>query len=138
MLKGDAAFIPAIAEHICKEFINDGYDGHRHHLENGSIDISLAKGDFFKSVLGMDTALKIRIEPSDEGISFDAGIGVFGKEKLPTVLSMFFAWPVILTHLWGLVKQSQLDDKALSIAESVLKANTKLPINIIYYTGITE
>lgn len=120
-LRGDAKLIPAIADRICKEFKEDGYEGYREHLDEGGIDISLSKGDFFKSVLGMDTALKIRLIPAENAISFDAGIGIFGKQAIPTAISMFFVWPLILTHLWGMVQQSKLDDKALSIARSVIR-----------------
>lgn len=118
---GDKRLIPTIADRICKEFKEDGYEGYRDNLDDGSIDISIAKGDFFKSVLGMDTALKIRLIPGDNAISFDAGIGIFGKQSVPTAISMFFVWPLILTHLWGWVKQSKLDDKALSIAHSIIR-----------------
>lgn len=121
ILRGDTRSIPVIADRICKEFKDEGYEGYRDSLDDGSIDISIAKGDFFKSVLGMDTALKIRLIPVDNTISFDAGIGIFGKQSVPTAISMFFVWPLILTHLWGLVQQSKLDDKALSIAHSVIR-----------------
>lgn len=127
ILKGDSKLMPAIADRICKEFKEEGYEGYRDYLGNGSIDISLAKGDFFKSILGMDTALKIRLEPQDNAISFDAGIGIFGKESIPTMISMLFMWPILLTQIWGLVKQSKIDDKALEIAESVIKEKTPAP-----------
>lgn len=121
ILRGHTRLIPAIADRICKEFKEEGYEGYRDNLNDGGIDISIAKGDFFKSVLGMDTALKIRLIPVDNAISFDAGIGIFGKQSIPTAISMFFVWPLILTHLWGLVQQSKIDDKALSIAHSVIR-----------------
>lgn len=123
ILRGDAKLIPAIADQICKEFKEDGYEGYRDYPDDGGIDISLSKGDFFKSVLGMDTALKIRLIPVEDGISFDAGIGIFGKQTIPTAISMFFVWPLILTHLWGMIQQSKLDDKAISIARSVIREN---------------
>ena len=34
---------------------------------------------------------------------------------------MLFFWPVLITQIWGIVQQSKLDDKALEIAEEVLK-----------------
>ncbi len=131
ILKGEPKLLPAIADRICKEFKEEGYDGYRDYVGNGSIDISLTKGDFFKSILGMDTALKIRLEPQDNAISFDAGIGIFGKETIPAIISCFFMWPLLLTQLWGLVKQSKIDDKALEIAKSVIKENAPAPQIII-------
>ena len=53
------------------------------------------------------------------GVSFDAGIGIFGQQLIPTVIMLFVAWPVVLTQVWGIVKQANLDDTALMLAESV-------------------
>lgn len=127
ILNGDPKLISKIADRICKDFRADGYEGYRDNLSNGCVDISLTKGSFFKSVLGMDTALKIRLESQDNAISFDAGIGIFGKETIPMMISMFFMWPVLMTQIWGLVKQSRIDDKALDIAKSVIMENTSAP-----------
>lgn len=135
ILKGDPKLIHAIAYRICKKFKDEGYEGYRDYLNNGGIDISLSKGDYFKSILGMDTALKIRLEPQENAISFDAGIGIFGKESIPMMISMLFMWPVLLTQIWGLVKQSKLDDKALEIAESVIKENAPAPQIVIISTS---
>ena len=35
-------------------------------------------------------------------------------------VAWFYAWPVIITQIWGLVKQSKLDDQALAIAEQII------------------
>lgn len=137
ILKGDPALISKIANRICKEFHEDGYEGYRDNLSSGGVDISLTKGSFFKSVLGMDTALKIKLEPQQESISFDAGIGIFRKEAIPMVISMFFMWPVILTQIWGLVKQSKIDDKALDIAKSVIKENRSTPYMYVVQSSHT-
>jgi hypothetical protein len=37
----------------------------------------------------------------------------------------YVAWPVLLTQIWGLVKQSKLDDEALRIAEDVVYKDSK-------------
>lgn len=44
-----------------------------------------------------------------------------GRQAIPTIISMLFFWPVLITQIWGIVQQSKLDDKALEIAEEVLK-----------------
>ena len=33
---------------------------------------------------------------------------------------MLFFWPVLLTQIWGLIQQSNLDDKALAAAQAVI------------------
>lgn len=123
VLNGNSSLIPAIAERICQDFAADGFDVKREDLISGGADISIAKGNMFKAALGMKTALKITLIPVNNGISFEAGVGIFGQQVIPTIIMWFFFWPVLLTQIWGLVKQAQLDDKALAIAQSVVNQN---------------
>lgn len=131
VLRADSKLIPLIASRISTEFKADGYDVFCDYLHDGSIDISLSKGDYFKAILGMDTALKVNLKPQEKSIYFNAGIGVFGKETIPAILSCFFMWPLLVTQIWGLVKQSKIDDKALEIAKAVVKEN-RPPSSLIF------
>lgn len=123
ILNGQTSLIPAMADRICQEFAADGYDVKRDNLVSGGVDISVAKGNMFKAALGMKTALKITLIPAAGGISFEAGVGIFGQQAIPTIIMWFFAWPVLITQIWGLVQQSKLDDKALAAAQAVLNEN---------------
>lgn len=123
ILNGNPSLIPAIADRLCAAFAADGYEINRDNLYNGGVDISITKGGVFKAVLGMKTALKITLIPQGNSISFEAGVGIFGQQAIPTIIMLFFAWPVLLTQIWGLVQQSSLDDKALAIAQAVISEN---------------
>ena len=123
ILNGNPAFIPAIADRICQVFSADGYEINRDNLMSGGVDISVTKGGVFKAMVGMKTALKITLIPQNNCISFEAGVGIFGQQALPTVISMLFFWPVLLTQIWGLIQQSDLDDKALAAAQAVISEN---------------
>ncbi len=123
ILNGNPSLIPAIADRICQEFAADGYEINRDNLMSGGVDISVTKGGFFKAVLGMKTALKITLIPQNNSISFEAGVGIFGQQAIPTVIMLFFAWPVLITQIWGLVQQSNLDDKALAAAQAAISEN---------------
>ena len=117
--------LPDIAGSIQEEFQNEGYDVITSELSTGGYDISITKGGVFKAVLGMKTALKVTLRPlSSDAIAFEAGVGIFGQQAIPTIISMLFFWPVLITQVWGMVEQSQLDDKALAIAEKVITSNT--------------
>ena len=118
-LEGNPSLIPLIADRICKEFTADRYEINREDLPGG-VDISITKGGMFKAIVGMKAALKITLVPKTESIDFEACVGIFGQQALPTVISMLFFWPVLLTQIWGLIKQSDLDDKALAIAQAVI------------------
>lgn len=121
ILYGSTSLIPTIANRIQEEFQNDGYEVAMDALSSRGYDISITKGGVFKAVLGMKTALKVTLLPQGGNIHFEAGVGIWGQQAIPTVISMLFFWPVLITQIWGMVDQSKLDDKALEIAENVVK-----------------
>lgn len=120
ILYASPSLIPLMAQRITEEFEIDGYEVNAIALGSGGYDISIRKGSFFKSVLGMKTALKVSLLPRNGNIYFEAGVGIFGQQAIPTVISMFFFWPVAITQIWGLVRQAKLDDKALEVAQDVI------------------
>lgn len=127
LLPATVAQIPAMAEAIRKEFAPEGFDIQIDTLMSGGRDISLTKGNLFKAVLGMRSALKITLTPQMDGVLFDARVGIFGQQAIPTVISMFFFWPVLITQIWGLVSQSKLDDRALAAAEREMQSCASSP-----------
>lgn len=118
------SMIPEMAQAIRREFQRDGFEISTENLYSGGIDISITKGGVFKAVLGMKTALKISLQPRENAVLFDANVGIFGQQVIPTIISMLFFWPVLITQIWGLVQQSQLDDRALMAAQSVVGKTT--------------
>lgn len=123
MLYGASALLPEIASRIQLDFQAEGYEVAVTSMSSGAYDISITKGGVFKAVIGMKTALKVNLQPRGGDICFEAGVGIFGQQVIPTVISMLFFWPVLITQIWGMVEQSKLDDKALSIAEKVIVEN---------------
>ena len=124
ILYGSSTLIPAIANRIQEEFRKDGYEVTMDALSSGGYDISITKGGVFKAVLGMKTALKVTLLPQGNNIHFEAGVGIWGQQAIPTVISMLFFWPVLITQIWGMIEQSKLDDKALEIAKDVIYMNS--------------
>ena len=121
IINGSPALIPDISRDIMNYFLAEGYEVHGDSLVSGGNDISVSKGNIFKAVLGMKTALKIVIRPQAGQIAIEAGIGVFGQQAIPTVISMLFFWPIMVTQIWGLVQQSNLDDKVIEMAEASIR-----------------
>lgn len=124
LLEGSPAAIGEIAAAIQEEFSADGFEVQVCGMSNGGSDISITKGNFFKAVLGMKSALKVTLVPQNGGIAFEASVGIFGQQLIPSIISWFYLWPVLITQIWGLVRQAQLDDKALEIAQRVLASTT--------------
>ena len=121
LLKADVSQIDAIAEAIREEFENDGFDVMVDDLLSCGKDISITKGGMFKAVLGMRSALKVTLTPQSDGVLFDANVGIFGQQVIPSVITLFFFWPVLIIQIWGLVKQSKIDDRALAIAQAAAR-----------------
>lgn len=116
----DPSFIPRIADELELQFKAEGYDVKKEQLISGGAYISITKGGVFKAIAGMKTALKITLKPVDSHIMADASVGIFGQQAIPTIISMLFFWPVLLTQTWGLIQQSKLDDHAMELIEKTL------------------
>lgn len=123
LLAAHPSQINAIAEAIQNDFELNGFEVSVDSLMSGGKDISITKGNLFKAVLGMRSALKVTLTPQPDGVLFDANVGIFGQQAIPTIISMFFFWPVLITQIWGLVEQSSLDDKALAVAEQAIEGS---------------
>ena len=124
-LNGDPSLIPTIAERIMQEFVADGFTAKSDSYAGGVYDISLAKGGVFKAVLGMKSALKVTMNPEGNGINIKAGVGIFGQQAIPSAITLLVFWPILITQIWGMVKQSKLDDKAVAIAEQVIAEHSR-------------
>ena len=114
------SLIPVIARDIAADFTNDGYLVQSQDLISGGYDISITKGGLFKAVLGMKTALKVNIQPNADTIRIDAGVGIFGQQVVPTVISMLVFWPVLITQISGLMAQVKMDNRVMDIAAQTI------------------
>ncbi len=117
----DPAHIPTIAVDLVRRFQSEGYEVKYDEMLTGA-DISIRKGGAFKSVLGLKTALKVKITGYSNSIKVEAGVGVFGQQVVPTMIALFVAWPVALTTIWGSVKQAKLDNKAIDYVGEAIAA----------------
>ena len=119
-LYGNASQIPAVAEQIRQSFAADGYEVRIDNPANGQ-EIYITKGGFFKAALGLRSALKVRMKPARDGnIDFEAGVSIYKQQFVPTVITMCFFSPVVIAQIWGMIKQSKLDEKAVLVAERAL------------------
>ena len=114
------SIIPVIVSDITSDFTNDGYQVQSQELISGGYDISITKGGMFKAVLGMKTALKVNITPFADTIKIDAGVGIFGQQAIPTIISVFIFWPVLIAQISGLIKQAKMDDRVMEIAAQTI------------------
>ncbi|MBQ2882919.1 MAG: zinc ribbon domain-containing protein [Alphaproteobacteria bacterium] len=119
-LYGNASKIPTVAEKIRKAFVEEGYEVRIDNPANGQ-EIYITKGGLFKAALGLRSALKVIMKPSKDGnINFEAGVSILKQQFVPTVITMCIFSPVVIAQIWGMIKQSKLDEKAVAIAERAL------------------
>lgn len=117
----DAQIIPVISKALVTHFTAKGYeldcvDGYA-----GGKFVSITKGGFFRSILGLKTALNVSITTSNHNkIKMKASIGLFGTQIIPTLITLLVFWPVLITQLWGIVKQYNLDDEIFDVACQVI------------------
>ncbi|MDF2532515.1 MAG: hypothetical protein K0Q65_2096 [Clostridia bacterium] len=117
---GIAGELSEVASDAIEHFRAKGFEIKDEHTITGGYNISLSKGNLFKSVLGMKTALNIEIDPSANGTKIKAGVGIFGQQAVPSIITAFIAWPVLIAQIWGMVQQSKLDDESVRVIEESL------------------
>lgn len=111
-----------VAQDLMQHFEAQGFQVHSEETITRGWHVSITKGALFASIMGNQASLNIELEPSSLGVIVRAGVGVFGKQVLPTLVTYFIAAPVLLAQVWGMVKQSKLDDEALAAVERSLAA----------------
>lgn len=107
-----------VAEHLAAHFRGKGYEVVSQQTGVGAWDIDITRAGAFRTISGMRTALKVRLEPESGSVTARAGIGILGQQALPTVVSMLVFWPILVTQVWGAVQASKLDDEALGVVEA--------------------
>lgn len=110
-----------VGEEVMREFRGRGFEVQGEQSLGGSWFISVHQGGTFKAIVGMKTALNIRIEPVEGGTQVNAGIGIFGQQVIPTLISSLVFWPILITQVAGMVQSAKLDDEALQIVEAALR-----------------
>ena len=113
-----------VAQEVMRHFESQDYEVTETHIPTGGEQVSIRRGGTFKAIIGMKTALNIRIEPVEGGTQVDAGVGIFGQQAIPTVITALVFWPVIISQVWNMAQEAKLDEEALGVAEESLKAHS--------------
>lgn len=115
-----------IANDLVLHFQRQGYETTSLPRLSGGWDVSITKGGIFKSVIGTKTALKIEIVNGHNETNVRASVGIFGLHAIPSAISLYLLfWPMLATQIFGLVRQSHLDDEAIACVEESLKIRAK-------------
>lgn len=107
------ADLQPVIKDFAEHFHGKGYEVEVNPRMVGGWDISLTKGGIFKAVLGMRTALKMEVETRLNSTWVRLSVGIFGKEIVPTLISVFLYWPVLIPQIWGIIRQTNLNGEAM-------------------------
>src|ERR687898_2649831 len=116
-----------VAQDVMDHFEQQDYEVIETNIRTGGVQVSIRRGGTFKAIIGMKTALNIKIEPVANGTTIEAGVGIFGQQAIPTAITLLVFWPIILTQVWNMAQESKLDEEALRVAEESLKAHSDVP-----------
>jgi hypothetical protein len=116
--------VAPVAQDVMDHFEQQDYEVTETNIPTGGVQVSIRRGGTFKAIIGMKTALNIKIEPVANGTTVDAGVGIFGQQAIPTAITLLVFWPVIIAQVWNMAQESNLDDEALRVAEESLKAHS--------------
>jgi hypothetical protein len=120
----DQAGLQEVAADVANHFEGQEYEAESIPLEDKEgWMVSITRGGFFRTVLGQKTALNVSIWSTADGTNVDADVGLFKSQAIPSLITVFIFWPVILGQIWGLVKESKLDNEAVKVAERSIRAH---------------
>src|SRR4029450_6446870 len=117
--------VAPVAQDVMDHFKDQDFEVTETNIPTGGAQVSIRKGGTFKAIIGMKTALNIKIKPVANGTTVDAGVGIFGQQAIPTAITLLVFWPVLVAQVWNMAQESNLDDEALRVAEESRKAHTQ-------------
>jgi hypothetical protein len=112
-----------VAQDLVRYFEGQDFETTETNLPARGVQVSIRKGGTFKAIIGMKTALNIKVEPVQGGTQVDAGVGIFGQQAIPTIITALVFWPVIISQVWNMAQEAKLDEEAIGVAEESLKAH---------------
>jgi hypothetical protein len=113
-----------VAQDVMRHFEQQDYEVTETHIPTGGTQVSIRRGGTFKAIIGMRSALNIRLEPEANGTRVEAGVGIFGQQAIPTAITLLVFWPVLIAQVWNMAQEAKLDEEALRVAEESLKAHS--------------
>ena len=116
--------VAPVAQDVMRHFEQQDYEVTETNIPTGGVQVSIRRGGTFKAIIGLKSALNIKIEPVANGTTVDAGVGIFGQQAIPTAITLLVFWPVLVAQVWNMAQEANLDEEALRVAEESLKAHS--------------
>jgi hypothetical protein len=117
-IPGPGIELELVANELADHFRELRYVVERNQLSDTRWEVGITRGGVFRKAVGLQSALKIQLEGTPTGTTVKAGAGIFGKQAIPTALTLLVAWPVVLAQVWGIIREAGLDDEAVRVVET--------------------
>ncbi len=116
--------VAPVAQDVMHHFEQQDFEVTETNIPAGGVQVSIRRGGTFKAIIGMKTALNIKIEPVANGTTVEGGVGIFGQQAIPTAITLLVFWPVLIAQIWNMAQEANLDEEALRVAEESEKAHS--------------
>src|ERR687894_1751925 len=116
-----------VAQEVMRHFESQDYEVTETHIPTGGVQVSIRRGGTFKAIIGLKTALNIKIEPQANGTRIEAGVGIFGQQAIPTAITLLVFGREIIAREWNMAKEPRLNKEVLGVAEQSLKSHSGVP-----------
>jgi hypothetical protein len=113
-----------VAQDVMHHFEQQDYEVTETLIPTGGVQVSIRRGGTFKAIVGLKTALNIKIVPEANGTRVEAGVGIFGQQAIPTAITLLVFWPVVIAQVWNMAQEAKLDEEAIRVAEESLRAHS--------------
>src|SRR5918992_1832801 len=90
-----------VAQDVMSHFEQQQFEVTETHIPTGGVQVSIRRGGTFKAIIGLKTALNIKIEPQANGTNVEAGGGGFRRPTIPTAITLLGFWAGAVAPAWG-------------------------------------
>src|ERR671913_1198432 len=87
-----------VAQEVMRHFESQDYEVTETHIPTGGVQVSIRRGGTFKAIIGLKTALNIRVEPQANGTKVEAGGGGFWEAAGPPAVTPLVFLAGIIAH----------------------------------------
>jgi hypothetical protein len=108
----NAAELEQVAHESAEYFKELGYLVECSRISEDEWDVGIARGGIFKTAVGLKSAMKVRLAARPDGTMVTVRVGIFGKQAVPTAITVLVAWPVVFAQIWGIIHEAGLDGEA--------------------------
>ena len=119
------SFVPYAVDAIRKAFVAEGFEFVEKPGTYNTTVIEVTKGNLVKKLVGLKLGLEITFWMEHDHIRVEAKGTVAKNQLIATGITLFIAWPVIVTQAIGLIKQSELDVRVISIVDGAYASFTE-------------